>query len=424
MLGAVIGDIVGSVYEFSNTKNYDFTMFRSASNFTDDSILSVAVARWAMTDASLSAAGLEENLVRYGTRFPHPDGEYGGSFHKWLFYPNHLRGFGDNLSASGRAPYNSWGNGSAMRVSSVGWLFDTIEETERVADISAAITHNHPEGIKGAQAVASAIFMARNGATKGDIKRYIEQRYGYHLDTSWEELHRTYSWKSSCQGTVPQAIIAFLESTDYEDAIRKAISMGGDSDTIGCITGGIAEAFYRSIPHYMLQKAVSILPPELMEVILQLAERPYYKECFEGYHIEATTGATAEAPVEYTPERIHSLATNEVFVFGSNLQGMHGGGAARLAFQKFGAEWGVGVGPTGQTYAIPTMQGGVDTIAPYVDEFIDYARRHTSEKFFVTRIGCGIAGFTDSEIAPLFREACSLPNVTLPQTFWEVLREE
>ena len=173
-------------------------------------------------------------------------GGYGGDFYKWLFFPKDLFEFDSRYSKApyesktGRHPYGSWGNGSAMRVSAVGWFFDSLEETERVAAISAAITHNHPEGIKGAQATAAAIYMARSGKSKEEIRSYIEEKYEYNLHKNWEFWHRIYSWESSCQGTVPQAIICFLDSENFEDAIRKAVSLGGDSDTLACITGGIA----------------------------------------------------------------------------------------------------------------------------------------------------------------------------------------
>jgi ADP-ribosylglycohydrolase len=158
-----------------------------------------------------------------------------------------------------RMPYNSWGNGAAMRVSAVGWMFPDLEKTERVAELSASITHNHPEGIKGAQATAAAIFLARTGKTKQEIKDYIEQRFGYDLSTHTDEIRKTYGWEDSCQGTVPPAIRAFLDSEDFEDAIRIAVSLGGDSDTLACITGGIAEAFYKHIPQEIADEALSRL---------------------------------------------------------------------------------------------------------------------------------------------------------------------
>ena len=174
-------------------------------------------------------------------------------------------------------PYNSFGNGSAMRVSAVGWFFDTLQETERVAKISAEITHNHPEGIKGAQATAAAIFLARTGASKEKIREYIEKTYGYDLHKSWAYWHTLYEWEDSCQGTVPQAIIAFLDSDSFEDAIRKAVSLGGDSDTLACITGGIAEAYYGMIPAPMADEAFERIPAEWKELLEKFAEASAYK---------------------------------------------------------------------------------------------------------------------------------------------------
>ena len=279
MLGAIIGDTVGSIYEFNNTKEYGFRLFNSESEYTDDSIMTMAVARWLLDDPAHSYQGLEDAMVAFAKAFPCPMGGYGTGFYYWLFRPELLRAFdgryGESpyVSRSGRHPYGSFGNGSAMRVSAVGWFFDTLEETERVAAISAAITHNHPEGIKGAQATAAAIFLARNGKSKEEIRDYIEKTYGYDLHKSWEYWHPIYDWESSCQGTVPQALIAFLDSTDFEDAIRKAVSLGGDSDTLACITGGVAEAFYGDIPKEMKDTVMNLLPPEFKQILVEMGMR-------------------------------------------------------------------------------------------------------------------------------------------------------
>ena len=270
MLGAIVGDTVGSIYEFNNTKDYNFEMFTDRSGYTDDSIMTMAVAYWLLKDPKHRYESLEETMVLFAKNCACPNGGYGEMFYIWLFMPWSLKEicpkaydedfFPKYDSPDGRVPYNSWGNGSAMRVSAVGWFFETLEETERVAKISAEITHNHPEGIKGAQATAAAIWMARNGKSKADIKEYIETKYEYDLDRTWEYLNQRYGWKSSCQETVPEAIIAFLESSSFEDAIRKAVSMGGDSDTLACITGGIAEAFYREIPEEMILETKRVFP--------------------------------------------------------------------------------------------------------------------------------------------------------------------
>ena len=282
MLGAITGDIVGSVYEFHNTKDYGFPLFSERSNYTDDSIMSLAVARWLLDDPGYSYAKLEEVMVRFGWEYPCPMGGYGTGFRAWLFSPGALRDCSDDTggplyeSPTGRHPYVSYGNGSAMRVNAVGWFFDTLEETERVAEISAAITHNHPEGIKGAKATAAAVFLARTGSSRDEIRDYIQENFGYDLLKSWEYWHENYCWESSCQGTVPQALIAFLESTDFEDAIRRAVSLGGDSDTLACITGGVAEAFYGGVPEEIYKTVVGKLPGPFKEILREMGERTKY----------------------------------------------------------------------------------------------------------------------------------------------------
>ena len=417
MLGAIIGDIVGSVYEFDNTKRTDFPFFSDRCSYTDDSIMTVAVAEWLLTDNQHTHESLENIMVRYAQAYEFPMGGYGGGFAQWLFRPERLVDYRTGELAGKRVPYNSWGNGAAMRASAVGWKFRTLEETEKVAALSASITHDHPEGIKGAQATAAAIFLARTGKTKQEIKDYIQNRFGYDLDTHTDEIRKTYGWEDSCQGTVPPAIRAFLDSTDYESAIRIAVSLGGDSDTLACITGGIAEAYYGEIPDAIYKKAVEMLPSEFIHVLKVFEQGSFY-----GEKTTRTTEDSGLTSRKYTPENITSLAQNEVFVFGSNLQGSHGGGAAAAAVRYFGAIWGQGVGMQGQCYAIPTMHGGVDVIRPYVDEFIEFAKGHPELTFLVTRIGCGIAGFRDEQMAPLFADALELPNVVLPKSFVKVIK--
>ena len=284
MLGAIIGDTVGSAYEFQNTKDYNFTLFLGNSAYTDDSVMTMAVADWLLKDKKHSYQKLEDIMIMFAEKYPCPMGGYGGGFYTWLFESEGLYNFDDRYgsapyeSKTGRHPYGSWGNGSAMRVSAVGWFFDTLEETERVAAISSAITHNHPEGIKGAQATAAAILMARNGKDKEEIRDYIEKTYGYDLHKTYEYWHPIYHWESSCQGTVPQAIIAFLDSTDFEDAIRKAVSLGGDSDTLACITGGIAEAYYKEIPKYMAERTMRIFPQIFNDVLEGIRKETVYGE--------------------------------------------------------------------------------------------------------------------------------------------------
>ena len=417
MLGAIIGDIVGSVYEFDNTKRTDFPFFTDRCSYTDDSIMTVAVAEWLLTDNQHTHESLENIMVRYAQAYEFPMGGYGGGFAQWLFRPERLVDYRTGELAGKRVPYNSWGNGAAMRASAVGWKFRTLEETEKVAALSASITHDHPEGIKGAQATAAAIFLASTGKTKQEIKDYIQNRFGYDLDTHTDEIRKTYGWEDSCQGTVPPAIRAFLDSTDYESAIRIAVSLGGDSDTLACITGGIAEAYYGEIPDAIYKKAVEMLPSEFIHVLKVFEQGSFY-----GEKTTRTTEDSGLTSRKYTPENITSLAQNEVFVFGSNLQGSHGGGAAAAAVRYFGAIWGQGVGMQGQCYAIPTMHGGVDVIRPYVDEFIEFAKGHPELTFLVTRIGCGIAGFRNEQMAPLFADALELPNVVLPKSFVKVIK--
>ena len=319
--------MAGSVYEFSNTKRTDFPFFSDRSNYTDDSIMTLAVAEWLLTDSQHTHESLEEIMVRYAKNHPFPMGGYGGRFAQWLFNPEGLINYKTGERAGDRVPYNSWGNGSAMRVSAAGWMFDTLEKTEEVAAISASITHDHPEGIKGAQATAAAIYMARTGKTKQEIKEYIEGRFDYNLSIHADEIRQTYGWEDSCQGTVPPAIRAFLDSSDYESAIRIAVSLGGDSDTLACITGGIAEAFYGEIPDEIVDIALSRLPEEFKRLLDRFTEGSFYHE--KTAKSERTSDSTTvESPApelpesrRYTPSHISTLEPNEVFVFGSVCKG-------------------------------------------------------------------------------------------------------
>jgi ADP-ribosylglycohydrolase len=228
MLGAIAGDIIGSRFEWHNIKTKEFSLFSPESRFTDDTVLTVALA-----DSLLSGVSFVDKLKEYCRRYPHAG--YGGRFYRWA-------------AGDGQEPYNSFGNGSAMRVSPVGWFFDDLDSVLWEAEKSAAVTHNHPEGIKGAQAAAAAIFLARSGRGKADIRAFVEQRFNYDFSWSLEDIRPFYRFDVSCQGSVPQALQAFFESEGYEDAVRNAVSIGGDSDTIACITGGIAEAFYGQVP--------------------------------------------------------------------------------------------------------------------------------------------------------------------------------
>jgi len=292
MLGAIIGDIVGSVYEWDNIKTKDFPLFSDKGFFTDDTVMTIAVA-----DALLSG-GADDDFIDSMKKFGklYPDSGYGGRFSRWVH-------------SDDREPYNSWGNGSAMRVSPCGWFAGSLEEAETLAERSAAVTHNHPEGIKGAQATAAAIYLALTltdrredlaefqevtnrmeglkneqlmavmkersqmpDPNKAKIKVYIESKYGYDLSRTLDEIRPEYRFDESCQGTVPEAIIAFLESNSFEDAIRNAISLGGDSDTLAAITGSIAEAYYR-ITSDITMRAFHKLDDSLSAVINNWLDR-------------------------------------------------------------------------------------------------------------------------------------------------------
>lgn len=253
MIGAIAGDIIGSIYEGYPIKTKDFPLFRTGCCFTDDTVLTLSVAKGIM-DGSDYITAIREVGRRY------PNAGYGGSFIHWLFseYPQ---------------PYNSWGNGSAMRVSPVGFAFGSIEQVLDEAKKTAEITHNHPEGIKGAQAAALAVFLARTTREKKRIKKKIQDRFHYNLEQTLDEIRPNYVFDISCQGTVPQAVIAFLESASYEDAVRNAISLGGDSDTLACITGGIADAYYGGVPDYIVHEVRLTLTEDLWDILESFCKR-------------------------------------------------------------------------------------------------------------------------------------------------------
>ena len=257
MYGAILGDIIGSPYEFDRgNKSKDFPLFTAKSHFTDDTVMTVAIASVFMKipkDASDEAIRWEvtRRLQLFGQRYPYAG--YGGMFRQWL-------------RAKDPKPDNSYGNGSAMRVSAVAWLYDDLETVRRMARLSAEVTHNHPEGIKGAEATASAIFLARTGNTKAEIKAYIEDNFHYDLSRTCDEIRPSYHHVESCQETVPEAITAFLEGESFEDVIRAAVSLGGDCDTLTCIAGAIAEGFY-GVPEDLKQECRNRLPEQLLEVL-------------------------------------------------------------------------------------------------------------------------------------------------------------
>lgn len=253
MLGAIVGDIVGSIYEFNNHRSKEFPLFGEKCKFTDDTVLTVAVA-----DCLMSNGNYAKYIKNYARKYTGRG--YGGRFRQWV-------------SSDSWEPYNSWGNGSAMRVSAVGFAYADLAEVMVESQRSAEVTHNHPQGIRGAQATAVAIFMARQGQSKVEIKETIAKSFGYNLNRTLDEIRPVYKFNESCQETVPEAIIAFLESTDFEDAIRNGISLGGDSDTLTCITGGIAEAFYGGVPQDIAEKALSYLPKAMREVVEEFRTR-------------------------------------------------------------------------------------------------------------------------------------------------------
>lgn len=273
MYGAILGDIIGSPYEFDeqNIKTKDFPLFRKESDFTDDSVMTIAVADALMKMIDMGIVDpwshheyegddeerqleiefiITQSLKKWGNRYP--DAGYGARFIKWL--------------RSGTGPYNSYGNGSAMRVSSAGWLYDDFEETRFMARYSAAVTHDHPEGMKGAEAIAAAIYCARHGAAKEEIRNLIAGEYQYDLSRTCDEIRPSYHHVETCQGTIPEAVTAFLEGKDFEDVIRTAVSLGGDCDTLTCIAGSIAEAFY-GVPEELKEECRKRITPEMLEVL-------------------------------------------------------------------------------------------------------------------------------------------------------------
>ena len=250
MLGAIAGDIIGSTYEFYNTKSTDFKLFEEGSIFTDDSVMTLAVAKWLIEDEAHTIHYLIYCMQELGHL--HADAGYGGRFLGWLWEDD-------------PQPYNSWGNGAGMRVSPVGLYAKTLDEALSLAALTASVSHNHPEGVKGAQALATCVFLAKDGKSKAEIKTYVENTFGYDLNRTIAEIRPRYGFDVSCQGSVPEAIIAFLEGKSFEEVIRLAISLGGDSDTIGAMAGAIAACVY-PIPDEIAERCNSILTEDLREI--------------------------------------------------------------------------------------------------------------------------------------------------------------
>ena len=402
LLSTAIGDIAGMPYEFhGRTKNYDDVNLLLPSNtYTDDTVCTFACAEALLKNMDMAANLWKRCREDFNRGF-------GGRFARWL------------MAKEIQPPYHSFGNGSGMRVSAAGFMAKSEEECIDLATRTALPTHDHPEGIKGAVATALAIHYGMEGKDKMYIKQHVLDKYypGW-SELAYADIKPNYYFDETCQKTIPAALICFLESKNYEDCLKLAISLGGDADTLAAISGPIAYAFYKEMPENLVSNAKAKLPKWMLEVNDEFDE--YVGSNASNHNDERKYNGFARP--QFTPNAISSLRPDEIFVFGSNLQGHHGGGAARAARIKFGAIMGQGEGLQGQSYAIPTMQGGVDTIQPYVDRFIDFAKAHKDLFFYVTRIGCGIAGFKDSDIAPLFKDALAIENICLPKSFVDELK--
>lgn len=256
IIGAIAGDVIGSAYEFNPTRDHDFELFTPQSTFTDDTVLTMANAEWLLEDEHHT----HEKLVGIMQDMCHkyPNRGYGGRFARWITDPD-------------SQPYNSLGNGSAMRVSPVGYYARTLDEALELAQVSAEVTHNHPEGIKGAQATAAAIFMARRGKSKAEIRDYVEKTFGYDLSRTLEEIRPTFTFDETCPRTVPEAIICYLEGKDYEDVVRLSVALAGDADTIAAIAGAIASAT-QDVPAAITQRVISLLNDEFCSTLLRFNE--------------------------------------------------------------------------------------------------------------------------------------------------------
>lgn len=270
MIGAIIGDVVGSIYEFNNHKSKEFKLFQKESTYTDDTVMTVAIADFILCDHGNPG---QPRLISYLHKWYklYPNESYGAKFSQWI------KQF-DKVDYMDYKPYNSFGNGAAMRISPVADSIYSMESCLQNAKGFTEVSHNHPEGIKGAQATASLILLSRTEKDKSKLRKYIEQEFGYDLNSTVNELRETYEYNETCQKTVPEAIICFLESTDFEDAIRNAISIGGDSDTLAAITGSIAEAYYQEIPKWILEETINKLPKDIRTVL-----KEFYKEVSYDY---------------------------------------------------------------------------------------------------------------------------------------------
>ncbi len=270
MLGAIVGDIIGSAYEFTEQKRHDFELLPHGSRFTDDSVMTIAVAHWLCNyiEEDHPQEKLIETMQMFGRKYPFAG--YGSSFNSWLWSEN-------------PQPYNSWGNGAAMRVSPVGLYAETLDEALELAKRTAEVSHNHPEGIKGAQAVAAAVWMAKHKHTKDEIRDYLTNKFQYNLARTVDKIRPTYQWDVSCQGSVPESIICFLEGKDFVDVVRLAVSLGGDADTMACIAGSIAACIY-PIPEEIFKKCMEMLPAELQKESEAFIRLTWFKGILDRYH--------------------------------------------------------------------------------------------------------------------------------------------
>ena len=294
LISAILGDISGSIYEFYPHKSTDINLQDARMSYTDDTIMTIAVADWVLNDKRHTKVGLVRKMQEWGRKYPNPMGAYGGMFEQWLRSDN-------------PKPYNSWGNGAAMRVAAVGFGFNSLEEILAMAKKSAEVTHNHPEGIKGAQATAAAIFLARTGSTKEEIRKYISENFGYDLNRTCDDIRPTYGFDGSCQGTVPESIIAFIDSKDYEDALKLCVSLGGDADTMGAITGAIAGAYYHRMPIGLYEFGESKLPEDIKQIV-----RDFNTKYSQNVSFEWNT-KTRNRDID-TDEIIHKIQSGEIFI--------------------------------------------------------------------------------------------------------------
>ena len=400
IIGAVIGDIIGSRFEFSKPPTRKVDRFTTTSTLTDDSVMTVAIA-----DALLHGKDYMESMLEWGGKYPKAG--YGNRFKQLLKGKKGL-------------PTDSIANGSGMRVSPIGFHAKTLDEALERAKQSAIPSHNSVEGIRGAQAIAAATFMAREQRPKEEIKAYIEKEFGYNLSQTDEEIKAHVSTlrhgdakkgipaeREFAENTCPLAIIAFLTTDDYESSIWKSISYGCDTDTVACMCGGIAAAYY-GVPMEIINEAVEYLPREILSVINE----------FDNINLQNR---------RITPKEYDRWGA--VFVYGSGNDLLkdekghiidEGGFDAK---QNFGAKEKVKEGICNRSYAIPTMGKSLEEIKEGVDRFIEYAETHQEETFMVIEIGCKKAGYTPKDIAPMFAKIADLPNVYLPKKFREVLTE-